>query len=124
MARSARFYLPGTGSYDADRAKELRRQRREAKQALASAKRAKAGPDAIRKAKQRTARIERELGDIAGKYGIAMSIPSVTYLVAKIEKWGDDGKRRPSPKTGRGSRTMIRVRPAFARGCGAGFPGR
>jgi hypothetical protein len=65
MARSPRFYLPGSGGYDADRAKELRRQQREAKQALASAKRAKAGPDAIRKAKQRTARIERELVKVA-----------------------------------------------------------
>ena len=67
MARSARFYLPGTGSYDADRAKELRRQRREAKKALASAKRAKAGPDAIRKAKQRIARIERELAKVTAR---------------------------------------------------------
>ena len=61
MARSPRFYRPGTAGYDADRAKELRRQLREAKQALASAQRAKAGPDAIRKAKRRAARIEREL---------------------------------------------------------------
>jgi len=67
MARSTRFYLPGTDSYDADRAKELRRQRREAKKALASAKRAKAGPDAIRKAKQRIARIERELAKVTAR---------------------------------------------------------
>jgi len=67
MARSPRFYRPGTAGYDVDRAKELRRQLREAKQALASAKRAKAGPDAIRKAKQRTARIERELAKVVAR---------------------------------------------------------
>jgi hypothetical protein len=62
-----RFYLPGTGSYDAERAKELRRQRREANQALKSARRAKAGPETIRKAKQRSARIERELAKVAAR---------------------------------------------------------
>lgn len=60
MARSPRFFRPGSAAYDAERAKELRRQEREAKQALASAKRTKAGKDAIRKTKNRIARIERE----------------------------------------------------------------
>jgi len=67
MARSPRFYRPGSAGYDVARAKELRRQLREAKQALASAKRAKAGPDAIRKAKQRIARIERELAKVTAR---------------------------------------------------------
>ena len=67
MARSRNIYRPGTGAYDAARAAELRRQLREAKQSLASAKRAKAGPDAIRKAKQQAARIERELVKVAAR---------------------------------------------------------
>ena len=65
MARN--IYRPGTGAYDAARAAELRRQRRQAKLALASAKRAKAGPDAIRKAKQQAARIERELVKVTAR---------------------------------------------------------
>jgi hypothetical protein len=65
MARN--IYRPGTGAYDAARAAELRRQLREAKHALASSKRAKAGPDAIRKAKQRIARIERELARVTAR---------------------------------------------------------
>jgi nucleoid-associated protein YgaU len=60
MARARRLYLPGSAAYDAERAKELRRQRREAKDALARARRSKAGGAAIRKAKERVARIERE----------------------------------------------------------------
>jgi hypothetical protein len=67
MARSPRRWLPGSANYDAERAKELRRQRREAKKALASARRAKAGPDTLRKAKQRSARIEHELAKVAAR---------------------------------------------------------
>ena len=64
MARN--IYRPGTGAYDAARAAELRRQRQEAKQALTSAKLAK-DPDAIRKAKRRVARIEREIAKVAAR---------------------------------------------------------
>jgi hypothetical protein len=70
MARSPRFFKPGSAGYDAERAKELRRQQREAKQALASVKRAKAPKDAIRKAQSRTARIERELAKVAARQDV------------------------------------------------------
>ena len=66
MARSRNIYRPGTGAYDAARAAELRRQRRQAKQALTSGKRAK-DPDSIRKAKRRAARIEREIAKVTAR---------------------------------------------------------
>lgn len=66
MARSRKFYRPGTGAYDAARAAELRRERRQAKQALASVKRTK-NPEAIRKAKRRAARIEREIAKVEAR---------------------------------------------------------
>ena len=66
MARSRNIYRPGTGAYDAARAAELRRQRRQAKQALTSVKRAK-DPEGIRKAKRRAARIERELVKVTAR---------------------------------------------------------
>ena len=47
MARSPRFYRPGTAGYDVDRAKELRRQ--------------------LREAKQQAARIERELVKVTAR---------------------------------------------------------
>ena len=66
MARSRNIYRPGTGAYDAARAAELRRQRRQAKQALTSVKRAK-DPEGIRKAERRAARIERELVKVTAR---------------------------------------------------------
>lgn len=69
MARSPRFYKPGSAGYDADRAKELRRQRDEAKQALTSARRAKAPKAAIDRVKRRQARIERELSAVKARQG-------------------------------------------------------
>jgi len=59
-----RRYVPGSAGYYADRAKDLRRQRDEAKQALAGVKRAKASKETIRKVKDRSARIERELAAV------------------------------------------------------------
>jgi hypothetical protein len=76
MARSRRFYRPGSAGYDAKRAKELRRQRSEAKQALTSARRAKANPEIIRKAKQRSARIERELTKVRARQEERARLPT------------------------------------------------
>lgn len=65
MAR--RFYKPGSAGYDADRAKELRRQRTAAKQALTAVRRAKAPKAAIDRAKRRQARIQRELASVTAR---------------------------------------------------------
>jgi uncharacterized protein (DUF4415 family) len=63
MARRRNIYKPGTGSYDAARAAELRRL---ARLAQANIKRAKK-PEAIRKTKRRAAAIERDLAKVTAR---------------------------------------------------------
>ena len=91
MARSRNIYRPGTGAYDAARAAELRRQRRQAKQALTSVKRAK-DPEGIRKAKRRAARIERELVKVTARQevraGLSEAIAMSSTASASEDKTG------------------------------------